>query len=318
MTSSNDTVPVNLPVDSDRTVSLNSSIRLSDLDQSPSERSSVDDNVELNMDVSDCNSNTMNKNVTCNNRMDTDHESSNEIAHPDNIESDISSDDAEEMFPSETSVSHTETDCSINENIIRISNDIVIEMTNRTCHLVLPILTDETINYWKTRSSCENPSQVSLPTNGSDNKTDPIKLDEVQPIIENANSCDHVDQKDLLNPTNLSLKTPASSGYNTSDTNDDTSSPEKASSGQNTPKPNDNTQSPVKASIGQNTPPIPGSITLSMQASSDQTNTGNKSVDSDGSLSESLLKPVRTRTNRRASMKKYVNFKHMCNSNSYC
>ena len=315
VTSSNDTVPVNLPVDSDRTVSLNSSIRLSDLDQSPSERSFVDDNVELNMDVSDCNSNTMNKYVTSNNNMDIDHESSNEIAHPDNIESDISSDDDEEMFPSETSVSHTETDCSINENIIRISNDIVIEMTNRTCHLILPKLPDATINYWKTRNSRENPSQVSLPTNGSDNKTDPIKLDDVPPILENTNSCDHVDQKDLLK-SNPSLKTTASSGYNTLETNDDTSSPVKASSGQNTPKLNDNTQSPVKASSGQNTSPIPDSVTLSMPASSGQNNTGNMSVDSDGSLSESLLKPVQTRSNRRASMKKYVNFKHMCNSNS--
>ena len=267
MTSSNDTVPVNLPVDSDRTVSLNSSVRLSDLDQSPSERSFVADNVELNMDVSDCNSDMMNKYVTSNNNMDIDHESVNEIAHPDNIESDISSDDNEEMFPSETSVSHTETDCSLNENIIWISNDIVIELTNRTCHLVLPKLTDETINYWKTRNMCENPSQVSLPTNGSDNKRDPIKLDEVHSTIENANSCDHVDQKDLLNSTNQSLKTTASSGYNTSGTNDDTSSPVKASSGHNTPKTNDNISSPVKASSGQNTSPIPDSVTLSTQAS---------------------------------------------------
>ena len=319
VTSSNDTVPANLPVDSDRTVSLNSSIRLSDLDQTSSEQSFVDDNVELNMDVSDCNSNTMNKYVTSINSMDIDPDPSNETVQPDNNESDISSSDDDELFPSETSVSHTETDCSVNENIIRIRNDIVIEMTNRTCHLILPKLPDATINYWKTRTTHENQSQISLPTNESDNKTDPIKLDDVPTIIANINSCDHVDQKDP-SKANPSLNTTASSGYNTPETNDDTSSPVKASSGQNTPKLDDNqndiTQSSVKASSGQNTSPTIDNVSLHMPASSGQNKTGNTSVNSDDSLSESLLKPVLTRSNRRASMKKYVNFKHMCNSNS--
>ena len=319
VTSSNATVPANLPVDSDRTVSLNSSIRLSDLDQTPSEQSFVDDNVELNMDVSDCNSNTINKYVTSINRMDIDPDPSNETVQPDNNESDISTSDDEELFPSETSVSHTETDCSVNENIIWIRNDIMIELTNRTCHLILPKLPDATINYWKTRTTHENPSQISLPINESDNKTDPIKLDDVPTIIENINSCDHVDQKDP-SQANPSLNTTASSGYNTPGTNDDTSSLVKASSGQNTPKPDDNqndiTQSSVKASSGQNTSPTIDNVSLHKPASSCQNNTGNTSVNSDGSLSESLLKPVLTQSNRRASMKKYVNFKHMCNSNS--
>ena len=317
VTSSNATVPVNLPVDSDRTVSLNSSVRLSDLDQTPSERSFVDDNVELNMDVSDCNSNNKNNYVTSTNSMDIEYGPNNVTFLPDNVESDISSSDDEELFPSETSVSHTETDCSVNENIIRIRNDIVIEMTNRTCHLILPKLTDETVNYWKTRTTDENPSQTSLPINVSDNKTDPIKLD-VPTGTLNITSCDYVDQKDSPK-ANPSLNTTASSGYNTPETNNDMS-PVKASSGQNTPKFDDNqnaiTQSSVKTSSGQNTSLTIDKDSVHMSASDGQNNTGNTSGSNDGSPSESLLQPVLTRSNRRASMKKYVNFKHMCNSNS--
>ena len=318
VTSNNDTVPINLPVDSDRTVSLNSSIRLSDLDQTPSEQSVVDDKGDLNMDVSDCNSDMINKYVTSTNSMDIDPDIDPDLSnHPDNNESDISTSDNEELLPSETSVSHTETDCSVNENIIRIKNDIVIEMTNRTCHLILPKLPDETINYWKSRTTHENPSQISPPTNDSDNRKDPIKVDDVPTIIENIT--DQADQK-YPSQAKPSLNTTASSGHNTSGSNDDTPSLVNASSGQNTPKRDDNkidiTQSSVKTSSGQNTPPTIDNVLPHKPASSGQNNTGNTSVDSNGSLSESLLKPVLTRSNRRASMKKYVNFKHMCNSNS--
>ena len=103
----------------------------------------------------------------------------------------------------------------------------------------MPKLPDATINYWKTRTTPEIPSQISVLTNESDNKTDPIKLDDVPTIIDTINSCDHVDQKDS-SQGNPSLNTTASSGYNTPGTNDDTSSLVKASSGQNTPKPDDN------------------------------------------------------------------------------
>ena len=130
--------------------------------------------------------------------------------------------------------------------------------------------------------------------------------------------CDHVNQKDSPK-ANPSPNTTASSGYNTPKTNDDMS-PVKASSGQNTPKFDDNqndiTQSSVKTSSGQNTSLITDNVSVHMSASGGQNNTGNTSGTSDGSLSESLLQPVLTRSNRKASMKKYVNFKHMCNSNS--
>ena len=90
--------------------------------------------------MSDSHSELMNINGTSRYDMDTENEHVNVMNPASDTSSDNSSDDSENRFPSETSISHTETDCSMNENIIRISNEIVIELTNRTCHLVLPKL----------------------------------------------------------------------------------------------------------------------------------------------------------------------------------
>ena len=193
----------------------------------------------------------------------------------------------------------------MNENIIRISNEIIIELTNRTCHLVLPKLTDKTINYWKSADMGENTPQLTPPntnsaelncTNMIDQKLvqtglDTTALDPTKEnfVSDNVTKPEHDDQDNPLNASSPGLlKHTDSSGYNTAGTD--------ASSGHNTPKTYDDVSSPVKASSGHN-------------------NTINQTEDSDNSLSESLLKPMRTRPNRKASMKKYTNFKHMCNSN---
>ena len=316
VTSNNEPVPVNLLSDSDRTVSLNLSVRISDWDLSSSERSFVTTNVKSNIDMSDSHSELMNINGTSSNDMDTDNEHVTVMNPSSDTSSDNSSDDSENMFPSETSISHIETDCSMNENIIRISNEIVIELTNRTGHLVLPKLTDKTINYWKSTDRRENTPRLTPPTTNSAelNCTNVTGLDEsaLDPTKENLKDNmikpEHDDQDNPLNASSLCLKHTASSGYNTSGTD--------ASSGHNTPKTQDDVSSTVKASSGQNTPITLDDVSLPAKASSGHDNTRNQTEDSDDSLSESLLKPMRTRPNRKASMKKYINFKHMCNSNT--
>ena len=128
-------------------------------------------------------------------------------------------------------------------------------------------------------------------------------------VSDNVIKPEHDDQDNPLNASNSGLlKDTPSTGYNTSGTD--------ASSGHNTPKTHDDVSSPVKASSGHNTPKTYDDVSSPLKASSGHNNTINQTEDSDNLLSESLLKPMRTRPNRKASMKKYINFQHMCNSNT--
>ena len=292
VTTINDTLPVNVPSDnSGGTVSLNLSVKLSDWDLSLSEMSMSNVNTGKTPGMEpESASEVMNINRTSNNNMATDTDHGNPVNSPSDTSNDNFSDSDEYQFPSETSVSHTETDCSMNENIIRVRNEIVVELTNRTCHLVLPKLTDKTINYWKSSNAVNNAVKLT-PWNIYN-----IDLDH---DIEQPNNLPATVITGTMDESNGSAVKPERNELNKPSDMSDHSSPEHtASSGYNTPE--------NLASSGHNTLKIEESASLHVKASTGSNNTpkppaeiSDHTEDSEtGSLSESLLKPVSTRPKR--------------------